>query len=215
MPLTLYLHPLASFCQKVLIALYENGTPFTPVIVDLGDPESAANFKKVWPIGKFPVLRDERLDRTVPETSIIIEYLERHYPGPAPMLPADPDLALEARLWDRFYDLYVSEPMQKIVGDKLRPDDKHDPLGVQQARAALAISYAIIDQEMAGKPWAAGETFGMADCSAAPSLFYANLLAPIGPEYPHARAYHARLMERPSFVRVVEEAKPYFSMFPG
>ena len=215
MSLTVYLHPLASFCQKVLIALYENGTPFTPHIVDLGDPESAASFKRVWPVGKFPVLRDTRLDRTIPETSIIIEYLEQHYPGPAPMLPADPGLALETRLWDRFYDLHVSEPMQKIVGDKLRPDGQHDAFGVQQARAALATSYAVIEREMASRTWAAGEIFGMADCSAAPALFYANLVAPLDETHPNARAYLARLMERPSFARVVREAQPYFSLFPG
>jgi glutathione S-transferase len=215
MSLTVYLHPLASFCQKVLIALYENGTPFTPQIVDLGDPASAASFKKVWPIGKFPVLRDERRDRTIPETSIIIEYLEQHYPGPAPMLPDDPELALQTRLWDRFYDLHVSEPMQKIVGDRLRPEGQHDPAGVQQARSALATSYAVIEREMAHKTWAAGDSFGMADCSAAPALFYANLVAPLDEAHPHARAYLARLMERPSFVRVVAEAKPYFASFPG
>lgn len=215
MALTVYLHPLASFCQKVLIALYENGTPFTPQIVDLGDPASAASFKQVWPIGKFPVLRDERLDRIVPESSIIIEYLELYYPGANAMLPADPDLAVQTRLWDRFYDLDISEPMQKIVGDKLRPEGQHDAFGVQHARAALATAYAVIEREMAAKTWAAGEAFSMADCAAAPALFYANLVAPLDAAHPNARAYLARLMERPSFARVVREAQPYFAMFPG
>ena len=213
--LTVHLHPLASFCHKVLIALYENGTPFTPQVVDLGDPAQAAALRQLWPLGKFPVLRDERLDRTVAETSIIIEYLQLHYPGPAPMLPTDPDQALEARLWDRFYDLYVGEPMQKIVADRLRPEGQRDALGVAQARAALELAYSIIEREMASRIWAAGEAFGLADCAAAPSLFYANLLAPIGDTYPHARAYHARLMARPSFARVVQEAQPYFHLFPG
>jgi len=213
--LTVHLHPLASFCHKVLIALYENGTPFTPQVVDLGDPAQAAALRQLWPLGKFPVLRDERLDRTVAETSIIIEYLQLHYPGPAPMLPTDPDQALEARLWDRFYDLYVGEPMQKIVADRLRPEGQRDALGVAQARAALELAYSIIERQMASRTWAAGEAFGLADCAAAPSLFYANLLAPIGDTYPHARAYHARLMARPSFARVVQEAQPYFHLFPG
>jgi glutathione S-transferase len=213
--LTVHLHPLASFCHKVLIALYENGTPFTPQVVNLGDPAQAAALRQLWPLGKFPVLRDERLGRTVAETSIIIEYLQLHYPGPAPMLPPDPDQALEARLWDRFYDLYVGEPMQKIVADRLRPEGQRDALGVAQARDALELAYSIIERQMASRTWAAGETFGLADCAAAPSLFYANLLAPIGDAYPHARAYHARLMARPSFARVVQEAQPYFHLFPG
>ncbi|HZV65172.1 MAG TPA: glutathione S-transferase family protein [Telluria sp.] len=215
MSLTVHLHPLASFCHKVLIALYENGTPFTPQVVDLGDPAQAAALKQLWPVGKFPVLRDERLGCTVAETSIIIEYLELHYPGPVPMLPSDPDQALQTRLWDRFYDLYVAEPMQKIVGDKLRPEGQRDALGVQQARAALERAYAIIEREMSAKTWAAGEAFGMADCAAAPALFYANLVAPIGDACPHTRAYHARLLARPSFARVLQEAQPYFHMFPG
>src|SRR5215204_3900275 len=135
MSLTLCFHPLSSFCQKVLIALYENDTPFEPHIVDLADEAASAAFKKIWPIGKFPVLRDDAKDRTVPESSIIIEYLDLHYPGRTRLVPVDPDLAWQTRLRDRFYDLYVQEPMQKIVADRLRPAGVKDPFGVEQARA--------------------------------------------------------------------------------
>ena len=138
MTLEFYFHPLASFCWKALIALYENDTPFEPVLVDLMDPASAAAFKALWPIGRFPVLRDEAKDRTIPELSIIIEYLAQHYPGRGELVPADPDLARQTRLRDRFYDLYVHEPMQKIVVDKLRPAGKNDPFGVEQAKSACS-----------------------------------------------------------------------------
>jgi len=137
MSLTLYYHPLSSFCHKVLIALYENATPFTPQIVDLGDSKSAAEFKAVWPIGKFPVLRDEAKDRLVPESSIIIEYLDQHYAGATRFLPDDPELAHQTRFRDRFYDLHVHLPMQKIVTDRLRPAGKSDPHGVKDARKTL------------------------------------------------------------------------------
>jgi len=152
MSLKLYFHPLASFCWKVLIALYENDTPFEPHIVDLGDERSSTEFKKIWPIGKFPVLHDEARNVTVPESSIIIEYLSHHYPGGTELVPKDPDLALQARQWDRVYDFYVHEPMQKIVGDRLRPPGKTDAPGVEQAKALLKIAYKMVDGEMAAKP---------------------------------------------------------------
>jgi glutathione S-transferase len=214
MTLVLYFHPLSSFCQKALIALYENGTPFEPRIVDLSDEASRAAFLRLWPIGKFPVLRDEARDRLIPESSVIIEYLDRHYPGPAPLVPADPELALKTRLADRFYDLYVHEPMQKIVGDRLRPAGKRDAFGVAQAKARLQTAYAMIDAEMATQMWAAGETFTAADCAAAPALFYARLVLPFGDAQLNLARYFARLMDRPSFARAVAEAKPYFGLFP-
>jgi glutathione S-transferase len=213
-PLHLYFHPLSSFCQKALIALYENDTPFVPHIVDLGDPAAAAALKQLWPIGKFPVLRDEAMRQTVPESNIIIEYLTQYYPGRIALVPADPDLAWQTRLRDRFYDLYVNEPMQKIVGDRLRPDDKKDPFGVEHARARLRTALDMIEQEMAGSTWAMGEAFTMADCAAAPALFYANLVMPFGDTHSNAMAYFDRLMQRPSFARAVAEAKPYFHLFP-
>lgn len=214
MSLTMHLHPLASFCWKPLIALYENGTPFTSVVVDLGNEQSRAAFLKLWPLGKMPVLRDDALDRTVPESSIVIEYLNAYYPGPAELIPADVDLARQTRLADRFYDFYVQEPMQKIVGDRLRPEGKTDPFGVEQARAQLRSSYAVIEQDMQSRTWAVGGSFTMADCAAAPALFYANKVEPFGDKYPAVRRYHDRLLRRPSVARVIEEAQPYFKLFP-
>ena len=215
MSLRLYYHPLASYCWKVLIALYENETPFEPELVDLADPLAAAAFKRIWPIGKFPVLRDEARDNTIPESSIIIEYLAKYHPGKLELLPGDPDRAREVRLRDRFYDQYVHEPMQKIVGNKLRPADAKDEHGVVQAKAQLAISYALINEHMQKIRWAAGDAFSMADCAASPALYYANLVMPISASYPHTRAYLERLTARPAFARVIAEAQPNFSLFPG
>jgi len=214
MSLKLYFHPLSSFCQKVLVALYENDTPFEPHLVDLADETSGADFKKIWPIGRFPVLRDDAKGRTIPESSIIIEYLAVHYPGKVQLVPTDPDLACRTRLRDRFYDLYVDVPMQKIVTDRLRPEGKHDPHGVEQARTLLRTAIAMIDQEMEGASWAMGDAFTMADCAAAPALFYANEVMPFGGSHEHAARYLDRLMQRPSFARVVEEAGPYRVLFP-
>lgn len=214
MSLTLYFHPLSSFCQKVLIALYENATPFDGRIVDLLDETSAAEFRKLWPIGKFPVLRDEARDRLVPESSIIIEYLDRHYPGGTRFLPADADLARQTRFRDRFYDLHVAVPIQKIVTDRLRPAGGNDPHGVQQARAQLQTALGIVDRAMATSTWAMGDAFGMADCAAAPALFYANEVSPLGETHKNAARYLKRLMDRPSYARALEEAQPYFKLFP-
>jgi glutathione S-transferase len=211
--LELYFHPLSSFCQKVLVALYENHTPFEGRIVDLGDPQSSAEFKKIWPIGKFPVLRDPAKDRTIPESTIIIEYLAANYPGRTELVPRDADLAWQTRLSDRFYDLNVNVPMQKIVGDRLRPAGKTDPYGVDQEREQLRIACGLIDHEMRAKTWAMGDAFSMADCAAAPALYYANLVMPLG-AYPNAAAYLERLMKRPSFARAVAEAEPYRRFFP-
>ncbi len=215
MSLKLYFHPLSSFCWKALIALYENDTAFEPRIVDLMDPADNAAFKQVWPIGKFPVLRDEARNRTVPESSIIIEYLALHYPGATELIPRNADLALQVRLDDRFYDLSMQVPMQKIVTDWLRPEGKADPHGVEQARALLETSLGMVEQDMVGKTWAVGDTFTMADCAAAPALFYANKLMPLSEGRKNAAAYLQRLMQRPSMARVLEEAQPYFKMFPG
>jgi glutathione S-transferase len=215
MALTLYFHPLSSFCQKALVALYENATPFTPHLVDLGDPAAAAAFKKIWPIGKFPVLRDDAHDRTIPEASIIIEYLAQHYPGPSRLIPADAEAARQMRFRDRFYDLYVNVPMQKIVTDRLRPEGKHDAQGVEEAGALLGTAYGLIEHEMATKTWAMGDAFTMADCAAAPALYYANLVQPLADAKNNAvAAYLGRLMERPSFARAVKEAEPYRKLFP-
>ena len=214
MSLTLHFHPLASYCHKALIALYENDTPFTPNLVDLGSESERAAFLKLWPIGKFPVLSDDTRGQIVPESTIIIEYLDRHYPGRTRFIPEEADLALQTRLRDRFYDLYVHEPMQKIVGDRLRPDSKKDPHGVEEAKARLRTSYRMIDQEMATRTWAIGEAFSLADCAAAPALFYANEVMPFGENHAKVAAYFNRLKARPSYARVLKEAEPYFAMFP-
>jgi glutathione S-transferase len=214
MSLKLYFHPLSSFCQKALTALYENGTPFEPVIVDLFNEESAAAFKKIWPIGRFPVLRDEARDRTVPESSIIIEYLDQHYPGKSKLVPADADLARQMRLRDRFFDLYVNVPMQKIVTDRLRPAGKNDLYGVEEAKALLQASLGMIDRDMEAKAWVMGDAFTMADCAAAPPLFYANMLMPLSDAHKNVAKYLGRLMERPSFARAVTEAQPYLKLMP-
>ncbi|MDQ6868037.1 MAG: glutathione S-transferase family protein [Pseudomonadota bacterium] len=214
MSLQLYFHPFASFCQKVLIALYENDIPFDPHVVDLGDEKSRADFEAIWPIGKFPVLRDEAAGRTIPESSIIIEYLAQYYPGGASLVPVDAELALLTRTWDRFYDHYVELPMQKIVTDRLRPQGRHDTHGVEESKALLETAYRVLEQEMENRTWAIGEVFTMADCAAAPALFYADLVLPFDDKHQNLKAYFQRLLERPSFVRVLEEAKPYRRLFP-
>jgi glutathione S-transferase len=215
MSLKLYFHPLSSFCQKALIALYENDTPFEPHIVDLLDETSRAELTKIWPVGKFPVLRDDAKDRTVPESSIIIEYLARHYPGRTQLVPTDADLARQTRMRDRFFDLYVAVPMQKVVTDRLRPAGRNDPHGVEEARALLRTACGMIEQDMETSTWAMGDFFTMADCAAAPALFYANKLMPFGDTHRNVAAYLDRLMARPSFARAVEEAQPYFALFPN
>jgi glutathione S-transferase len=212
--LQLYFHPLSSFSQKVLIALYENGTPFEPHILNFQDEASRREFLELWPIGKFPVLKDETRDWMVPETSIIIEYLDHHYPGPTRFIPLDPDLARQMRLRDRFFDLYIDAQMQKIVGDRLRAEGQHDPFGVDDAERLLSTALDLVDDAMKSKQFAAGEEFSMADCAAAPALWYANELQPLADKHPNAHAYLERLMARPSFARVLREAEPYLHLFP-
>ena len=214
MSLTLYMHPLASFCHKALIALYENGTPFRPHLVDLGDADARAAFYKLWPIGRFPVLRDDARDCLIPESSIIIEYLAQHYPGPVSLIPADADRAREVRLRDRFFDLYVNESMQKVITDRLRPSGQRDHYGVAEARERLRVAYDLLEQDMKTRTWAVGDSYSMADCAASPALFYANLVLPLEQAHPHTAAYLLRLMQRPSFARVLKEAQPYMHMVP-
>jgi glutathione S-transferase len=214
MSLTLYFHPLSSFCQKALIALYENDTPFEPRLVDFADAAATAEFKRLWPIAKIPVLRDEARDRTVPEASIIIEYLAQHYPGKTVLVPRDPERARQLRLRDRFFDLYVDVPMQKIVTDRLRPPGKNDPHGVEDAKRLLQTALGMVDEEMEGQTWAMGNDFTMADCAAAPALFYASRVLPFADTHKHAAQYLDRLMKRPSYARALKEAQPYFAKFP-
>lgn len=214
MSLKFYFHPLSSFCHKALIALYEARTAFEPVLVDLSDEKSSAMLRALWPVRKFPVLRDDARNCTVAESTVIIEYLDTYYPGATRFVPADPDLAWQTRMRDRFYDFYVHLPMQKIVGDRLRPGGATDSFGVEEARANLRRAYGIIDQDMAGRTWAVGDHFSLADCAASPALFYANTVEPIGAAHKNLQSYFGRLMLRPSYVRTIAEAQPYFDYFP-
>ncbi|TFW18000.1 glutathione S-transferase family protein [Duganella callida] len=210
MSLTLYYHPLASFCHKVLIALYENGTQFEKRIINLGEEADRAELESIWPLCKFPVLRDHTPLRDVPETSIIIEYLDQHHPGAQLMIPQNRDDALDVRLWDRFFDNYVQEPMQTIVNAHLT--------GMMcdqtKERTKLKTAYKMIERRMATRSWMCGEAFSLADCAAAPALFYAHTLLPFPEEYHHLQSYFERLVTRPSVKQVLDEAKPYFSMYP-
>ena len=214
MSLILHYHPLSSFCWKVLIPLYENGTAFEGKLLNLGDPAEREAFAALWPVGKMPLLVDEDHDKAVPETTIIIEWLDRHHRGATRFLPDDPDLAREVRLWDRIYDLYVQMPMQRIVFDRIRPADQKHPAGVAEDRELLNKTMAMVNAHVADKPWTTGEHFTLADCAAAPALFYADKVEPFEGRWPNAAALLERLKARPSFARVLREAEPYFQYYP-
>jgi len=214
MSLKLYYHPLSSFCWKVLIALYETGATFTPVKVDLGNPAERAALCAMWPPGKFPVLRDEARDVALPESSIIIEHLDTHYPGRARLIPADADLALRTRLLDRSLDLHLHLPMQKVVGDRLRPAANRDPYGVDEARRAMRTTLDMVEAGLADDGWINGDGFSLADCAAVPALVYADKVLPFRATHPRLAAYLDRLQARPSVARVLAEAAPYFHLFP-
>ncbi len=208
--LTLYAHPFSSYCQKALIALYENGTPFD--LRMLGDGAAMAELAALWPLKRFPVLVDD--GRTVVEASIIIEHLGLCHPGPVRLIPEDPLAALDVRTLDRFFDHYVQTPLQKIVADRIRAVENRDPQGVAEARAMLDTAYRWLDDRMAGRGWAAGDAFSLADCAAAPALFYADWTHAIDPAFANVHAYRQRLLARPSFARAVDEARPYRGLFP-
>jgi len=214
MSLTLHYHPLSSFCWKALIGLYENDTPFTPLLVDLGDAASRQAFAEVWPLTKFPVLQDDARGEIVPESSVILDYLDLHYPGPAPFTPAG-DAAWRTRLWDRVFDNYIQLPMQRIVADRLRPQGQKDPHGVADAQAQITRAYALVEAQTGGRTWITGDTFGLADCAACPALYYGDRVVPLGSDHPGTAAYFERLKARASFARVLAEAEPYFKFFPG
>ena len=206
----LYAHPFSSYCQKVLVALYENGTPFE--YRHLEENGHMDELARRWPIKRFPLLVDGA--HTVIEASTIIEHLQLHHPGPSPMIPAEPEAALEVRMLDRFFDNYVSTPQQKCVFDVLRPEAERDARGVAEAGAMLDTAYAWLDARMAGRTWAAAGRFSLADCAAAPFLFYAHFTRPIPEAHAHLHAYRRRLLVRPSFARAVDEARPYRHYFP-
>ncbi|MGX1307805.1 glutathione S-transferase [Amorphus suaedae] len=210
MSLTLYAHPFSSYCQKVLVALWENDIPFT--YRHLEDEGASEERAALWPFGRFPVLVDD--GRTIAESSIIIEHLDIHHAGPVRLIPDDRDAALEVRLMDRMFDTYVMTEMQKPVFEALRADGGRGQEVMADARRALDTAYAWLEERLTGRTWAAGEAFTMADCAAAPSLFYADWVHPIGAAFPGLRAYRSRLLSRPSFARAVEEGRRYRSYFP-
>lgn len=215
MSLVLHYHPLSSFCWKVLIPLYENGTAFEPKLLqNLQDPAEAAAFRALWPVGKMPLLVDAQHDRAIPETSIIIEWLDRHRRGATRFIPEDPELAHEVRLWDRIYDLYVQQPMQRIVFDRIRPPEQKHPASVAEERELLTRTMAMVDAYVADRHWATGEHFTLADCAAVPALFYADKVEPFAGRWPNALALLERLKARPSVARVLHEAEPFFQYFP-
>lgn len=209
---SLYAHPFASYCQKVLIALYENDTAFIYRKLVPEDPSAMSELEKHWPLRKFPVLVDN--GRVLLESSVIIEYLLIRHPGPVRLIPADPDAALDVRIMDRFFDNYIMAPMQRIVADFIRAKADRDPLGVNEARSGLDSAYDWLDGVMKKQMWAGGPEFSMADCAAAPSLFYSDWVHEIGERFSNVRAYRKRLLQRPSVARTIEEARPFRKLFP-
>jgi glutathione S-transferase len=210
MSLTLYYHPLSSYCHKVLVALYELGTSFDARIIDLSSEADRALLEAHWPLCKFPVIHDSKRGRTVPESSTIIEYLDEFYPGSRPLIPRDADRAIDVRLWDRVLDNYVHSPMQQIVGDRIR--QTRADLSAQ--RTLMESTYHVLDGQLRSREWIASEDFSLADCAAAPALFYGNVLQRIPPGLANLSAYFERLMGRPSIRRTLEQSRPYFNLFP-
>jgi glutathione S-transferase len=211
--LTVYLHPLSSSCWKALIALYELNTPFRMELI-AGRPADNEKLRRLWPMAKMPLLHDAARGDVVPEASIVIEYLQQHYPAPTSLIPFDSSSQLEVRLWDRFFDLYVHTPMQKLVNDRLRPPGHQDPTGTADARATLTTAYGLLEERMRSRHWVTGDSFTMADCAALPALFYAAAPQPFSPSHPHLTRYFERLLTRPSVQRVIDGARPYFHLFP-
>lgn len=212
MPLALYGHPFSSYTQKALVALYENATPFEFRVIGPDTPEHAAEWLRRWPLAKFPLLLDG--ERALVETSIIVEYLQLAHPGPVRLLPADPMAALDVRFLDRFFDLHVMDAMQVAVAAAIGQVPMKREEGLALARERLERAYAWLEGHLAGRTWAAGEDFTLADCAAAPSLFYADWVCQIPDAYPVLRAYRGRLLARPSFARAVDEARPFRPLFP-
>ncbi|MGH8191200.1 MAG: glutathione S-transferase family protein [Rhodanobacteraceae bacterium] len=212
MTLKLFGHPFSSYTQKALIALYENATPFEFLNLSPDQPDVYAEFARRWPIKRFPLLIDG--DRQVMEATSIIEYLAVHHPGPVRLIPADADRAVDVRMLDRFFDNYIHTPLQKIAFNQLRQEADRDPYGVREARDMLDTAYQWLDRHMAGREWAAGDAFSLADCAAAPALFYADWVHRIGEQFRNVHAYRTRLLKRPSFARCVEGGRPYRPLFP-
>lgn len=213
--LQLYFHPFASFCQKALIAFHEKQVSFEPHPVDLGDAESRAEFYALWPIGRFPVLRDTATGRRLAESSIIVEYIDGLSDAGPRLIPADRDAALAVREWDRVLDNYIHVQMQKIVTDRFRGEGRQDPQGVEDARGLIETAFGLLERSFDGDAWLVGDDFTLADCAAAPPLFYAEKVVGFRNRYPRLSAYFGRLLDRPSFQRVIEDARPYRHVFPA
>ncbi|MEQ1807504.1 MAG: glutathione S-transferase family protein, partial [Burkholderiaceae bacterium] len=206
--LTLHYHPLSSYCHKVLIALDALDVELDKRLLNLGDPAERSAFLALWPTGKMPLLVDR--GRPIPESSIIIEHLQRHHSRSGlALIPDDPEAALEVRLWDRLFDQYVMTPMQALTADLLRPQGERDAHGAAQARVGLSSSYAIIDRHLEGRTWVSGEAFSMADCAAAPALFFAVTYVPLAPRHVHLAKYFERLMDHPPVARTIDQARPF------
>jgi glutathione S-transferase len=212
MSLALYGHPFSSYTQKVLVALYENDTPFEFRCIGPDTPQHVDEWMRRWPLRKFPLLLDG--ERDVVESSIIIQYLQLAQPGPVRLLPEDPMTALDVRFLDRFFDLHVADASQIAVDSALGRLPVKPEEGLAIASERLERAYSWLEARLAEKTWAAGADFTMADCAAAPFLFYADWVHRISDAYPALRAYRARLLVRPSFARAVEEARPFRSYFP-
>lgn len=209
--LTFYGHPISSFTWKALIALYENDTPFDFITVD---QTTYADFIAKWPMGKFPVLIDSDRKTMTTETSVIIEYLDTCYPGRTRFIPKDTDTALEVRRWDRVFD-HVNTTMSKVVLDNIRADGQRDPVGVEDAKRAIHAAYAVVEEQLGAREFIVGDSFSLADCSAAPALWYGVRNVPLDGKYPRIAAYRERLSSRPSFARCVKGAEPLFHLYPG
>jgi glutathione S-transferase len=208
----LFAHPFSSYCQKALIAFHENDIPFDFRMLSPDEPANNEAFARLWPIKRFPILVDG--ERTILEATSIIEHLQARRPGPVRLIPDDPDLAVEVRMMDRVFDNYVMTPQGRCVFDAIRPEADRDPYGVREAHAMLDTIYAWLDERMTGREWAVGEAFSLADCAAAPSLFYADWTHAIPARFKHLDAYRARVLARPSFAGAVDGGRPYRHFFP-
>ncbi|MGQ0531673.1 MAG: glutathione S-transferase family protein [Caulobacteraceae bacterium] len=209
--LTLYGHPISSFTWKVLIALHENATPFEYVTVD---QTTYADFIAKWPMGKFPILLDGDRKQMVTETSVIIEYLDAYYPGRTRFIPTDLDTALEVRRWDRVFD-HINTTMAKVVLDNIRAEGQHDPFGVEEAKRIVRAAYGVIETQLGEDGFIVGDSFTLADCAAAPALWYGTRNVPLDNGFPRIAAYLERLKRRPSFARVLKDSEPLFHLYPG
>lgn len=211
MTLQLFAHPFSSYCMKVLIPLWADGTDFTYRILDDQHPDNMAELRQLWPFGQFPLLLDD--GQPVVESTPTIEHLQAHHPGPNRWIP-DGDDGLRTRFLDRFFDSYVMNQMTIPVFDAIRPEESRDPYGVALARQRLLTAYDWLEANLGDGPWAIGDAFTLADCAAAPSLFYADWIEEIGPARPRLAAYRARLLAHPIVARAIDEARPYRGFFP-